>query len=53
LDQLLQTYSVKTKTLAGATATLVADIQASQNADEAATRIESYATVYHDVLVFA
>ena len=49
LDQLLQTYSVKTKTLAGATATLVADIQASQNADEAATRIESYATVYHDV----
>ena len=49
LDQLLQTYSVKTKTLAGATATLIADIQASQNADEAATRIESYATVYHDV----
>jgi hypothetical protein len=49
LDQLLQAYSVKTKTLAGATATLINDIQASQNADEAATRIESYATVYHDV----
>src|SRR4029077_7095646 len=49
LDQLLQTYSVKTKTLAGATSTLVADIQASQNADEAATRIESYTTVYHEV----
>jgi hypothetical protein len=49
LDQLLQAYSVKTKTLAGATATLIADVQASQNADEAATRVESYATVYHDV----
>jgi hypothetical protein len=49
LDQLLQTYSVTTKTLAGCTATLVPDIQASHNADEAATRIESYATVYHNV----
>ena len=49
LDQLLQTYSVNTKTLAGATATLVGDIQASHNSDEAATRIESYATVYHAV----
>src|ERR1700722_14700054 len=49
LDQLLQTYSVNTKTLAGFTATLVADIQASHNGDEAATRIESYATVYHAV----
>jgi hypothetical protein len=49
LDQLLQAYSVKTKTLAGLTASLVADIQASHNGDEAATRIESYATVYHDV----
>jgi len=49
LDQLLQTYSVNTKTLAGFTATLVSDIQASHNGDEAATRIESYATVYHAV----
>jgi hypothetical protein len=49
LDQLLQTYSVNTKTLAGFTATLVPDIQASHNGDEAATRIESYATVYHAV----
>jgi hypothetical protein len=49
LDQLLQTYSVKTKTLAGFTATLVPDIQAAKNGDEAATRIESYATVYHAV----
>ena len=49
LDQLLQSYSVNTKTLAGATATLVRDVQASQNANEAATRIETYATVYHDV----
>jgi hypothetical protein len=49
LDQLLQTYSVNTKTLAGFTATLVPDIQAAHNSDEAATRIESYATVYHAV----
>jgi len=49
LDQLLQTYSVNTKTLAGITATLVPDIQTSHNSDEAATRIESYATVYHAV----
>jgi hypothetical protein len=49
LDQLLQTYSVNTKTLSGLTATLVADIQASHNSDEAATRIEAYATVYHEV----
>jgi hypothetical protein len=49
LDQLLQTYSVNTKTLAGATATLVGDIQTSHNSDQAATRIESYATVYHVV----
>lgn len=49
LDQLLQTYSVNTKTLAGLTATLVADVQAAHNGDEAATRIESYATVYHAV----
>jgi hypothetical protein len=49
LDQLLQTYSVNTKTLAGLTATLVPDIQAAKNGDEAATRIESYATVYHAV----
>jgi hypothetical protein len=49
LDQLLQSYAVRTKTLVGLTATLVGDIQASQNADEAATRIESYATVYHGV----
>jgi hypothetical protein len=49
LDQLLQTYSVNTKTLAGFTATLVPDIQASKNGDEAATRIEAYATVYHAV----
>ena len=49
LDQLLQTYSVNTKTLAGFTATLVPDIQAAKNGDEAATRIESYATVYHAV----
>jgi hypothetical protein len=49
LDQLLQAYSVNTKTLSGLTATLVGDIQASHNSDEAATRIEAYATVYHDV----
>ncbi|MBV9105449.1 MAG: hypothetical protein JO313_05430 [Verrucomicrobia bacterium] len=49
LDQLLQNYSVNTKTLAGLTATLVADIQASANGDQAATRIESYAAVYHVV----
>src|ERR1700688_4351567 len=49
LDQLLQTYSVNTKTLAGLTATLVTDIKASHNGDEAATRIEPYATVYHAV----
>src|ERR1700674_5281837 len=49
LDQLLQTYSVNTKTLAGLTALLVPDIQAAHNSDEAATRIESYATVYHAV----
>jgi hypothetical protein len=49
LDQLLQTYAVKTKTLEGATATLVSDVQGSHNADEAATRIESYAVVYHYV----
>jgi len=49
LDQLLQGYSVVTKTLGGATATLVSDIQASHNADEAATRIETYAIVYHAV----
>jgi hypothetical protein len=42
-------YSVNTKTLAGATATLVIDIQASHNADQAATRIETYGIVYHDV----
>ena len=49
LDQLLQTYSVNTKTLAGLTATLVSDIQASHNGDQAATRIEAYAAVYHVV----
>lgn len=49
LDQLLQAYSVNTKTLSGLTQTLVADIQASHNGDEAATRIEAYATVYHEV----
>ena len=49
LDQLLQHYSINTKTLAGATATLVSDIEASHNADEAATRIETYAIVYHGV----
>jgi len=49
LDQLLQTYAVNTKTLDGLTATLVTDIQAAHNSDEAATRIESYATVYHAV----
>ena len=49
LDQLLHSYSVVTKTLAGATATLVSDIQASHNADEGATRIETYAIVYHAV----
>jgi hypothetical protein len=49
LDELLQAYSVNTKTLAGFTATLVPDIQASHNGDEAATRIESYANVYHAV----
>jgi hypothetical protein len=49
LDQLLQSYSVNTKTLAGLTTTLIADIQASQSGDEAAMRIESYATVYHAV----
>jgi hypothetical protein len=49
LDQLLQSYSVVTKTLGGATATLISDIQASHNADEGATRIETYAIVYHAV----
>jgi hypothetical protein len=49
LDQLLETYSVNTKTLAGLTATLVPDIQAAHNGDQAATRIESYAAVYHVV----
>ena len=49
LDQLLQSYSVVTKTLGGATATLIGDIQASHNADEGATRIETYAIVYHAV----
>jgi len=49
LDQLLQSYAVSTRTLAGLSATLVADIQGSRNSDEAATRIESYATVYHAV----
>lgn len=49
LDQLLQAYSVNTKTLAGLTESLVPDIQGSHNSDEAATRIEAYATVYHDV----
>jgi hypothetical protein len=49
LDQLLQTYAVNTKTLAGLSAILVPDIQAAHNADEAAVRIESYATVYHAV----
>jgi hypothetical protein len=49
LDQLLQTYAVNTKTLAGLSATLVPDIQAAHNADEAAMRIETYATVYHAV----
>src|ERR1700759_5638471 len=49
LDQLLQNYAVSTKTLAGLSATLVADNQGSDNGDEAATRIESYATVYHVV----
>ncbi len=49
LDQWLQAYSVKKKTLDGLTAALVDDIKASHNGDEAATRIESYATVYHEV----
>jgi hypothetical protein len=49
LDRLLQSYSAVTKTLSGATATLVSDIQASHNADEGATRIETYAIVYHAV----
>jgi hypothetical protein len=49
LDQLLQTYAVNTKTLAGLSAILVPDIQAAHNADEAAVRIETYATVYHAV----
>jgi hypothetical protein len=49
LDQLLQTYAVKTKTLAELSAILVPDIQAAHNADEAAMRIETYATVYHAV----
>jgi hypothetical protein len=49
LDQLLQTYAVNTKTLAGLSATLVPDIQTAHNADEAAMRIETYATVYHGV----
>ena len=49
LDQLLQTYAVNTKTLAGLSAVLVPDIQAAHNADEAAVRIETYATVYHAV----
>ena len=49
LDQLLQTYAVNTKTLAGLSAILVPDIQAAKSADEAAVRIETYATVYHAV----
>jgi hypothetical protein len=49
LDQLLQTYAVNTKTLAGLSSVLVPDIQAAHNADEAAVRIETYATVYHAV----
>jgi hypothetical protein len=49
LDQLLQSYAVNTKTLAGLSAVLVPDIQAAHNADEAAVRIETYATVYHTV----
>jgi hypothetical protein len=49
LDQLLQTYAVNTKTLAGLSAVLVPDIQAAHNADEAAVRIETYATIYHAV----
>jgi hypothetical protein len=49
LDQLLQTYAVNTKTLAGLSAVLVPDVQAAHNADEAAVRIETYATVYHAV----
>jgi hypothetical protein len=49
LDQLLRTYAVNTKTLAGLSAILVPDIQAAHNADEAAMRIETYATVYHAV----
>jgi hypothetical protein len=49
LDQLLQTYAVNTKTLAGLSAILVSDIQAAHNSDEAAMRIETYATVYHTV----
>jgi hypothetical protein len=49
LDLLLQTYAVNTKTLAGLSAILVPDIQAAHNADEAAMRIETYATVYHAV----
>jgi hypothetical protein len=49
LDQMLQRYSINTKTLAGATGTLISDIEASHNADEAATRIETYAIVYHNV----
>jgi hypothetical protein len=49
LDRLLQSYASVTKTLSGATATLVGDIQASHNADEGATRIETYAIVYHAV----
>ncbi|MBV8379006.1 MAG: hypothetical protein JO279_18590 [Verrucomicrobia bacterium] len=49
LDQLLQTYSKHTKTLAGLTTMLVADVQAAHSGDEAATRIEAYATIYHVV----
>ena len=49
LDQLLETYSVNTKTLAGLTATLVPDIQAAHIGKQAATQIESYAAVYHVV----
>jgi hypothetical protein len=49
LDPLLQIYAVNTKTLAGLSAVLVPDIQTAHNADEAAVRIETYATVYHAV----
>ncbi len=49
LDGLLQSYSSLTKTLQGASATLVSDVQASHNAAEGATRLETYAIVYHSV----